>query len=527
MAAERWSLDGEVTIITCDASRAALCPAQRALGFDAGASPSELRQVCRRCSSVSPISKKFSYRSLASASSGFFEIPESLDSLLTLEVDGHQLGRSAVYDYLLSVKKRPSELTDEDLPNIKAAVTDSVDIFTRMRDLLRSEKFDVLIINNELYGMCAAAKAAAAAEGCETLNLNLGWGRTFLDKSLWFSRDSDEYVYVANDLTTSHLDATKLSAPLVDLLEKELAHRLYRRHSLSYGVKRRSRTDLSSSQMIANQCRAALVLSSEDEQMTYAFVKGQPQPNIDQSGLLRNFLAVARDSPNEAFFVRMHPRMGPNRRDRGSSSARWALEEILADAPRNLFFDPVGNERPIVEVLRASRSIVVSWSSIGLDAASLGIPVIFGLPGYPLNYPTSVGVPTRGGSALELSLAIDTALTLPPEMAQRRAIAFWSLLLDAHQSFRLVPINLSPAMVLLALQQRGLFSAPNWSHSMLRRLELVLSRRPGAGLRDAEWSFLSRAFHFDSKSQKLGEDGGLSMEDEALALHRLRKVLHS
>ena len=461
-----------VTIIACDGKRSSVCPAQRALSISEHSSEEERREVCRRCLKTTRISKEFEYIYLHDLDSEPAPLPSSIESLTSYQLDGLPIGKTSLYDYLLATKRAPNQLRSEDLEAVRACVSDSVDVYLRLQGLFSDTKFDLLIVNNELYGMNSAACGAAQFAGIPVLNVNLGVMRSRLDRSIFATRTSEDYFFA-----TSNLRVPQTFEPVDPLrfareLESEFHHRFFRRHSLTYSSRARrrpTRTRISSQEKRFN---SSLLLSRPDELQTYCFVKDVANIDADQSQLLAEFLRVATSRPNLNFYIRLHPRMGKNQREGTQAIARICLEQQLTNVPPNVEVDLPETARPILSVLQESESVITSWSSVGLDAATIGVPVIFGIPGLPTSYPQSIGYSAKETSHVELARLIDTAIRDDSSAKQLEAIRFWANIWSQHLQARALPINLSPALLLLALSKRSNLTISPSIHSAWRRLEL-------------------------------------------------------
>lgn len=477
LLARRWSSECDIAIVSCDAQRTSPCPAQRSLGLSES-SPPELRDlVCNRCQTSTELTRSVRYYSIGDFAVTPVELPKHLTELLNFQLDGLPLGRVAVYDLLLAMKCAPQEVPESSAATISAAVSDTVDIYLRMKKLIAQEKFDCLVLNNELYAMNAAASLAATALGVDTFNLHLGTFRSKLDRSIYIQPGRVDYLSVAPDFNLPSEEYDSVERNFGRLLRREYKNRFYRRHALTYSPRARRFVDRGDRGNSVDRYRASLVLSSPDEQYTYRFVRGLPQDDFSQLGVLETFFELAKKNPNERFLIRLHPRLLSNHRDVKQSSAFSSIHDALDRSPTNIDIDGLNGFRPILSVLQKSQVILVSWSSLALDAALLGIPVVLCKKlGTAF---TTVAVEVDGPSVEHLTEAISRAESRTTEEHQRHAVDFWLRTWREHRFARALPIRLSPALLALWLATRLRLSGLEKVHSRLRRLELRCT--PGFG----------------------------------------------
>jgi len=477
LLARRWSTESEITIVSCDAHRKSPCPAQRSLHLSEASSPESRALVCSRCRACTQLSPSIRYCSIGDYSVPPTELPKSLSELLNFQLDNLPLGRVALYDLLLAMKRAPHEIPEAGIADVTAAISDTTDIYLRMRLLLEKEKFDCLILNNELYAMNAAAALAAASLNIETFNLHLGDFRSQADRSINIRRGGENYLSMRSDLSPTTEGDDAVERQFGRLLRQEYKNRFYRRHSLTYSPRSPRFRKQKDRKILIDRYRASLILSSPDEQYTYRFAKGIPRDDFSQVDVLDAFYEFAEENSSERFLVRLHPRLLSNRRDVNEASALDTIREALNRAPANVDFDGLHGFRPILSVLRQSELVVVSWSSLALDAAALGIPVVLGKKLGTIF--STVAIEVAGPSVKDLKEAISLAERRTPDEHQRHAVDFWLRTWREHRFARALPIRLSPAHLALWLSKRFALSGFERVHYWLRRSELLCS--PGFG----------------------------------------------
>lgn len=494
-----WSKDNEIHLIKCDGIRHGACPAHRALKLSDATSLIERRRICARCQVVAGLRSGLPSIDLGMFSAPEYDVPDNLQDLLNFTLHEHPFGRVSVYDYLLTSKKGPESLDHHDLAPITSAVKDALDIYHKFLSVLRLHQFDLLVVNNELYGLNAAAVAAARDCQVEVLNLDLGMFISELDRSILLTSNPDKYFYLGQNYRDES-KTTPISNEFALALRQELRARYLKRHSLNYGGyksrwHRFDNTDV--------RFRATLFLSSPDEMQTYHFVRGRKVGNLDQLDLLNNFIRYAELHPSESFCVRPHPRLEPNRRDLNRSPFAETLSNTLRDAPPNVTVDSGHAARPVVQTIRASDSIVVSWSSIGLDAAVLGIPVIFGLPDFPLMYPAGVGTTVADTTYDSFAYALKNVSETHDSEKLGAALDFLQYLWNSHLRLSFPSVRFSPSLALLWLDSKIFCQISPRLHRALRKVELAVSAKLFG-----EWAQSCTAARYALCAKKIALKGG-------------------
>ena len=150
----------------------------------------------------------------------------------------------------------------------------------------------------------------------------------------------------------------------------------------------------------SNKKRVVIFTSSPDESACFAVLDalmlkippvkltfGNSCENCHEVWLQR-LMSYAKTRPEIEFIVRVHPREGANKREPNESEHLRILRKCLERPPENFIIH--WPESPISSYgLGESADLVLtSWSTIGLEMARLGVPVLCcarGVAGYPVD----------------------------------------------------------------------------------------------------------------------------------------------
>ncbi len=182
-----------------------------------------------------------------------------------------------------------------------------------------------------------------------------------------------------------------------------------------------------------------MFLSSEDELHAHEIVFGDHPPRAheySQYEVLERFLAEARRNPSMGFIIRLHPRMAINKRNHFVSAEHARYVDLLErDLPGNVL--ALHGDCPISSYFLASKSalVIVTWSTIGLEALLLGRTTIALFP-EKLIYP----IADFNGQPSELDRILETAFSPNPDLEVRSTRLLNWIVYAYEQQFSAIPV---------------------------------------------------------------------------------------
>ena len=476
---QTWSKVHHLTVVGCDASRKSICAAQRSVGISESTSPSERSSVCTRCQDARLQADGTTSVSLADYEVPLPPLPTNLDGIINFTIDDFPAGRASQYDFLISHKLSEKDLAERHTRYLSRNLTDAVDIYLKMKAFFQNAPSDRLVVDNDLYCFSAAAKAAAESMDVSCVSLNLGPSLGNLERSIFLVSDSSTLVLGRDQASVPHPPSDspndrdrRVRPSHLRTICHDLNTKFYGRHSMIYS--RAGRRIATGHVGQRQRFSAALLLSSSDEPNAYYFARGIPY-SLDQMGLLQRFFSHAESHRDELFHVRPHPRFGVTHRESVKAQELSDYLEICSLAPKNVVVGSLNDLEPIVDIFRRSDCIVGAWSSTMIDAALLGIPVVFGIPGVPEAYPSDLGVRVVDQEVGTLSAAMTEAKSLNSVDQHVIALTYACDLLRCARQGKFLPIAFSPAFLVLAADQRTPFKFPPAVHRLLRRVEISTS----------------------------------------------------
>ncbi len=137
-------------------------------------------------------------------------------------------------------------------------------------------------------------------------------------------------------------------------------------------------------------------------------------------------LKEAARKPNIGFIVRIHPRMAINKRDMFESAEHRRYRSLLSEneIPRNVLILYGDNKISSYFIISISDLVLVSWSTIGLEALLLGVSVISVFPSH-LMYPiTSFSLQPTTQEEMEQALFCESNFGVPQNKKLMNWISF-------------------------------------------------------------------------------------------------------
>jgi len=105
-------------------------------------------------------------------------------------------------------------------------------------------------------------------------------------------------------------------------------------------------------------------------------LNSSPQPFKDQIDWLNSIIEYAEENRVFQLVIRVHPRIGPNKREGKASEFLVQLQEQFNCSLENVKFVWPEDQISSYDLGEIADLVLVAWSSIGLEFARLGVPVL-------------------------------------------------------------------------------------------------------------------------------------------------------
>ncbi len=311
--------------------------------------------------------------------------------LTTFEFDGIPFGRLSLMDVVLGRKISDfAEMTESDRGG--------------WRDYLRSCLLSYLLVGRSCqefgisrvvhvndYSLLLGARAAARKNGVPCYCLAFP-GHRNVDLSRYLTL-SNVYKPIAYQLLASWPDCRELSLEptVVREVADDLIVRLRGAGSFIYSPgKTVEHTDLRSRLGLSTKRRLIVAYTSSLDEMlasemvmnaTDTAIPDRPLPFRDQIEWLTALVRYVSASDDLQLVVRVHPREGANKRESVVSQHLAKLKRAFSAPPPHCRF--VWPQEPVssYDLGEAADLVLTSWSTIGLEMARLGAPVLVAFNG--------------------------------------------------------------------------------------------------------------------------------------------------
>jgi hypothetical protein len=306
-----------------------------------------------------------------------------------LMLDGHAFGALASQDVVLTRKILPGQpMQPQDQAMLRETLRTVLLAYMAQRDMLVDRGYtDVLVMGQ--YALLGAAVMAAASVGAS-------W--RIISHPAHFNNDRRR-------LTISHVNSRDAwfhyleawpkwrQIPLTQSEVIEIANDIFLRFggtgSHTYSPAKTSTDVIAKLGLRRDRKLIVAFTSSPDERMasessneawssagTPLYQASQPRSFPDQLTWLKFLIGWIRERDDLQLVIRIHPREDANKRDGVTSNHLLMLRQELVDLPKNVLViwprDDVSSY-DLIEVAHLAQS---AWSTIGLEAARLGVPTM-------------------------------------------------------------------------------------------------------------------------------------------------------
>jgi hypothetical protein len=309
------------------------------------------------------------------------------------------LPKLAAYDLTLKFKSLDTVLFGEGSEEYRLALYNVFVMMRAARELFgRDSSYSHVVIRSPHYSVNSAFARVAKQAGVKVI---------FLDGSPNISEDTTHMSFWDWNLYASgNPMLRKFSSFFEDPKAEEILriarHReallLGRSHKVYSNKKGSKKADALDTLGIAGKGPVLLfALSSTDE--IEAAQSAQVNPDLSYPGnvfssqfdWIEQTIAWLESKPNVSGIIRVHPREYPNKREsrRSPNADRW--EALLSGLPANTFVNYPEQAVSIYDLFESVDAVVTGWSSVGLEAATFGLPVVLYDQALP-NYPPDIGL---------------------------------------------------------------------------------------------------------------------------------------
>lgn len=327
--------------------------------------------------------------------------------LLNYEYQGYPVGRNAYFDFSINGKvSLISKLSSYELENFVLGIVDQIRLVDFFCNLINEVNFTKIIYINGNYSQNTLIRQISKMHGdvsCLSVEPQFSEGGFFY--KICFAEDRIPLSQHWNQqIKTEPNRVEKISEFEVVETLKIFKHRYLGNSFNSYTAFGKDKNLVSEQRSIEilkrNYDRVISVfMSSSDEVVPHIETHSNDgltninSENIfnfdDQFSLFKYLIEFCNQNSNIVVLVRLHPRMAKNKRDSFGSKEGKFFQEFVDQTkmPGNLVVIAADKKLSSYYLLLLSDLVLVTWSTIGLEASLLGKKVIATFPErlmYPL-----------------------------------------------------------------------------------------------------------------------------------------------
>jgi len=403
--AESFKREGhDVLFIKCEMDYQDFCISMSSAGLYEYSETSDKLEACRRCMATREFIHKYFdfpslniFNNLTKSDHDFIDdqiAKLSNDNWQDYEFEGVRVGRISAYEFFLRHKitsySIPSELWQYYLNQTRNSLLTLLGAlrFFESRALDQAKSVDRVIVSNALYSsnriFCEVAKRFNATTYSITQSGFLFEMDKFLD-----IQDPFQYthrVYSPNWKIVSQIPLFKKE---IERVERQINSQVEAKSFWTYSAPLQLAHRHELAQMLKLPSTGKIVLlamSSSDEifaaQMVSDFFSldqlSQGSVFKDQFEWLTFVIESFRATPQNHLIIRPHPREFPNKRERGLSSQGQQIMEFFnkIQLPSNVSVNWPDQELSLYHLIPLVDALLIAWSSVAIEFASFGIPVI-------------------------------------------------------------------------------------------------------------------------------------------------------
>jgi hypothetical protein len=383
----------EIVYITCGGQFSLGCTAMTAHGLSSETPRDEREKVCATCKLHTGLLRRH-FR--LSGSDVANELPiedrEKIDRIMAgvtrdnfqiLEIHGAQVGRAALYEFLLEHKKSALTFTtDSEWHRYLAALENTLYAAFAAKRIIERENPDAIVAYNTLYGVNRVVCQVGAAHGKPHYSLHAGFNLAHRLQTLMPSKgDVFDLLCKAVAMWPSLADLP-IDAAQARLVTDHFLELLTGRSVFAYSAAQSGGTNNPRKMLgiAGDQNVLCATLSSYDERFAAEAI-GARKPVAGllfptQAEWLRALIDYVATRPGLFLIIRVHPREFPNKRESATSDHARQLEEQFRNLPANVAINWPTDNLSLYDLAETTDVFLNAWSSAGKEMAMLGIPVV-------------------------------------------------------------------------------------------------------------------------------------------------------
>ena len=530
----------EVVYVYCDREYSSMCVSMASSGVSFSASPEQKNAICDVCVRQSALVRSefgFDGRSLRSfivdgerEEADHIATSSAMEQLVDFRVDGVPIGKFALFETIIQTKSISEKLSSDAERFYRTNFRNTFLTAVAVRRMLSELKPDVGLSYHTAYAYNRTFQSMAEAQGIPVWFLNASLNVAELDSHLLAARSEPEAMF--RKLLTDwprfrHLaceppQIARAADHLVSLMSGG-------GFAYSRAMQRVGEPSLRRLGCPPGKKVLLAMLSSYDELLAAEVAGFGWSTRNDVFGSqvewVRWLFAFARARDDVHVVIRAHPREFPINGKGVRSEHSFLLEEVFAQRPANVSINLPADGIALYDLLVESDVALVAWSSAGMEAGLLGIPVVT-YAGDVTLYPRELAFDAT--SRTQYEAMINEAIDAGWSIERARKFFRWAVLMLSRTRIDLtngaaVPVRRSKiAALAVRARNKVLATLTPWS-----REKWALKLRPRV-LRDAPriWDLIDRRLDaFQDQEPEQSGDPGRELAAIRRELDRIERLI--
>lgn len=299
-----------------------------------------------------------------------------------LELEGIEIGKIALYEFLLNHKKMSIDLSDREWINCKREIKNALISFFACKKVVKLENPDRIVMYNSLYSVNHVWEKHARSKKIPVYFMHHGLNLSDMDNTLIVGKNNAFYYFNELKKVWKKFRNYPITKDKIDYVNSHFEALFRAKHQLVYSS---PMTD--GNQNIRkgfgirrNQKILLATMSSYDEMFAAEYVGGRKKTNklifSDQAIWLKSLINYVKKFEDLFLIIRVHPREFPNKRERVKSEHAKKLEKMLIDLPKNVKVNWPKDNLSIYNLAKDVDVVLNAWSTVGVEMSLLGVPVV-------------------------------------------------------------------------------------------------------------------------------------------------------
>lgn len=301
---------------------------------------------------------------------------------------GYPVGRIAAFEFILDHKIYNIEhITEVQLGFYKIHLANVLRALLSFEKFARTHAYDKMIVYIQAYSINNIVREVSLKLGKPVAFAHPGFNLKHLNNSIYYSwKTTIDNMQNNIQFYVSHEPAIQLDYSKYMLSIDQFKEQIHGTSYFNYSVERkRSLSEICQRLDIGSAYKKVVLLAMSSSDEAYAadfsfkefqFTAKSVAVFKNQAEWLTTVVDFFKNKPEYKLVIRIHPREFPNQRESVRAPVVEVYEKILDNLPPNIVLDRPEMKNSIYDLFEITDFMLSAQSSVGFDAARLGIPVI-------------------------------------------------------------------------------------------------------------------------------------------------------